>query len=131
MLSKRLAALLVAAPAALSFTAPASADPLLRGCWGAASATYCDPTLRVSLGDGSTTPTPVCAGSCVYVGVPDVDLNEGYYAVCIDHTAPPPNDWPRSTCAVDLDMGDTRDLATEVAKFVVCQVRPTTPSCDY
>jgi hypothetical protein len=121
----RIAALLVAAP--LAFAPAASADPTVPGCWGAASATYCNATLRISAGQTGSNPTPVCAGSCIYVGVPTVNPRQGTYQACIDYSTP--SGYPASDCYVDVDMDDTVDTVGLVAQAVVCRVNPKNPNC--
>jgi len=93
MRKTRLAAVLLAAP--LAFAPAASADPLLPGCYGAGGAVYCDPEIRL-LPSGGSTPPPVCAGSCVYVDVPNGGVDGD--VVCVDYTDA--TGMPRSQCAV-------------------------------
>lgn len=82
----RTAFLLLAAP--LAFSVPASADPTVPGCWGAGPATYCNATISVRTAGTENEPTPVCAGSCVYVGVPSPRTNEAGAEVCLTYTTP-------------------------------------------
>ncbi|HEX8003314.1 MAG TPA: hypothetical protein VF519_11530 [Mycobacteriales bacterium] len=106
MLLKRAALSLLAVP--LLVAAPASAEPIVDGCWGAASATYCDPSLRITPLRGDPSPTPVCAGTCTYVGVPTVEPVQDSYQVCIDYYTP--SGYAASECAVDVVVGDVTDL---------------------
>ena len=96
----------------LAFASAASAEPLIEGCWGAGSASYCDPSVRITPIRGDSSPTPVCAGTCTYVGVPTVQPVQDRYEVCIDYTTPA--GYPASDCYVDLDSAALMDLLREV-----------------
>lgn len=118
-MSKRLAALLFAAP--LAFAPAASADPIVSGCWGAASASYCSPELRITPIKGDPSPTPICAGTCTYVGVPTVDPVQTRYEVCLDYTTPAGSS--RSLCAVDVDRAELEEtLGDQVPEVDVEQI---------
>lgn len=116
MTRSRIAALLLAAP--LTFAPAASADPTIPGCYGVGSGAFCDATLRVTVGETGSTPTPVCAYTCVDVGVPTVDPYDGVYQVCLDYSRPSGS--PGSTCYVDVD---TRYWLEGIAS-VVCEYNP-------
>ncbi|HEX8003310.1 MAG TPA: hypothetical protein VF519_11510 [Mycobacteriales bacterium] len=97
----RLALLLLAAPLAFA-PAASAAGPTVPGCWGAGDNTYCDATVRVAGASTGSNPTPVCAGSCVYVGVPSAQVDDVLtFAVCLDHRTASGS--ARSTCAGDVD----------------------------
>ncbi|HEV2889674.1 MAG TPA: hypothetical protein VGX28_04805 [Frankiaceae bacterium] len=104
-MSKRALALLLAVP--FAFAPAASAKPIVSGCWGAASASYCDPELRVTPVKGDPSPTPVCAGTCTYVGVPTVDPVQDQYQVCLDYRTP--QGYAGSECVVDVDVASARE----------------------
>ncbi|HEX8003308.1 MAG TPA: hypothetical protein VF519_11500 [Mycobacteriales bacterium] len=120
---------LLGVAAALAFAPAASADLTVPGCWGASSATYCDATVRVSAGETQTTPTPVCAGSCVYVGVPKVSAGGLNPQACVDYRTP--SGYPASECFVDLGpfMDGARDAARDATRAAACVVQPTLPYC--
>ena len=119
MLSTRVAMLVLAAP--LAFAPAASAEPIIEGCWGAASASYCDPTLRVTPIQGDPSPTPVCAGTCTYVGVPTVEPVQERYEVCLDYTTPA--GYPASDCYVDVYPVDTLLRAVETVEEEYEEIR--------
>ncbi|HEV2889673.1 MAG TPA: hypothetical protein VGX28_04800 [Frankiaceae bacterium] len=121
-MSKRLAALLLAAP--LAFAPAASAKPIIEGCWGAASATYCDPELRITPIKGDPSPTPICAGTCTYVGVPTVDPVQQRYEVCLDYTTP--QGYAASECVVDVDRENVSDVLQAIADRIGCDE----PKCE-
>lgn len=97
----------------LAFAPTASAEPIVDGCWGAGPASYCDPSLRITPIKGDSTPTPVCAGTCTYVGVPTFEPQQHRYEVCIDYTTP--QGYSASECFVDLDYAE---LSENLVEFV-------------
>lgn len=99
----RIAALLFALPFALAPSA--SAEPIIEGCWGAAGASYCDPEVSVAPVQGDPRPTPICAGTCTYVGVPTLDTEDGYFEVCLRYTTPAGS--PRTQCYLYIHPGGT------------------------
>ncbi|HEV2889672.1 MAG TPA: hypothetical protein VGX28_04795 [Frankiaceae bacterium] len=116
MPSPRLAALLLAAP--LAFAPAAYAEPIIDGCWGAASATYCDPELRITPLRGDPSPTPICAGTCTYVGVPTVEPAQDRYEVCLDYTTP--QGYSGSECVVDVQPADLAEIVAAVRERLGC-----------
>jgi hypothetical protein len=106
----RVLALLLAAP--LAFAPAASAEPIVSGCWGAGPASLCDPYLRVTPVQGDPSPTPVCAGTCTYVGVPTVEPEQARYQVCLVYRTP--SGQTASECAVDVEAVDAAHLLEAV-----------------
>jgi hypothetical protein len=120
---RRLAALLVAAPLAVSFaSSPAQARPIVEGCYGAGAYVYCDPTLRVSLVETGSEPTPICAGTCTEIDVPTVGTRPDRYSVCLDYETR--EGWPASECVVDLSRDEVQDATEALLEFVRCTVNP-------
>ena len=82
---KKLAVAAAFTAASLSAAAPASADPIVDGCWGAVL-TFCDPELRVTVYEVGSKQYPVCTGSCRYVSVPTVERGAEEGNICLDYT---------------------------------------------
>ncbi|HEX8003312.1 MAG TPA: hypothetical protein VF519_11520 [Mycobacteriales bacterium] len=110
-MSARVLALLLAAP--LAFAPAASAEPIVDGCWGAASASFCDPSLVVTPLQGDPSPTPVCAGTCTYVGVPTVEPEQARYQVCVVYRTP--SGQTASECAVNVRNPDLAGVLQRLA----------------